>query len=110
MLEGIWRKEILSPESSELLIEILYGTITGAQRLKGMLPDGTRVAHKTGTVGRTTNDVGMIELPFEAGHVVVVLFTKLSKLPRSEDRERVIAQIARAVHDYFVFRHGAVTP
>lgn len=110
LLEGIWRKEFLSAGSSELLIEILYGTITGAARLKGMLPDGTRVAHKTGTIGRSTNDVGIIELPFEAGHVVVVLFTKLSKLPRSEDRERAIAQIARAVHDYFVFRHGTVNP
>lgn len=110
LLEGIWRKAYLSAGSSNLLVEILYGTTTGTQRLKGMLPDGTRVAHKTGTIGRTINDVGIIDLPFGAGHVVVVVFTKLSKLPQSEDRERVIAQIARAVHDYFVFRHGAATP
>ena len=29
------------------------------------------VAHKTGTIGRTTNDVGVVTLPSGAGHVVV---------------------------------------
>jgi hypothetical protein len=33
--------------------------------------------------------------------VVTVVFIKGSRLPTKEAREDVIAQIARAVHDYF---------
>jgi beta-lactamase class A len=60
------------------------------------------VGHKTGTIGKTTNDVGYIYLPDEAGHVITVVFVKDSELEVPE-REQVIAQIARAVYDYFLF-------
>ena len=76
---------------------------TGLARLKGMLPDGTDVAHKTGTIGGTTNDVGIMSLPNGAGQVAIAVFVKASARPGAE-RERVIAQVARAVHDYFLYR------
>jgi beta-lactamase class A len=75
---------------------------TGAARIKGILPPGTEVRHKTGTIGGTTNDVGIITLPGEAGHVALAVFVKSSRRP-STDVEPVIAQIARAVYDYFLF-------
>jgi beta-lactamase class A len=71
-------------------------------RLKGMLPPGTPVAHKSGTLGGSTNDVGMITLPEDAGHVVVAIFIKTSKRESSE-REKAIAEIARAVYDFYLF-------
>jgi beta-lactamase class A len=104
LLAMIWRREILSRESCEFLIDILYGTKTGLRRLKGMLPPGTQVAHKTGTIGETANDVGIIDLPFDRGHVVVVVLIKESQLPTNEAMEPVIAHVARAAHDYFTFR------
>ena len=103
LLQKIWEGEILSEESSRLLIDIMYRCRTGAARLKGALPPGTAVAHKTGTIGETTNDVGIIDLPGDAGHVVTVVYIKESKLENNAAMEPVIAQIARAVHDYFVF-------
>jgi len=111
LLAKIWRREILSEASSALLIDIMYGCKivimddckTSGRRLLGMLPSGTRVAHKTGSINRSVNDVGIIDLPGGAGHVVTVVFIKESRLPRKEAREDVIAQIARAVHDYFTF-------
>jgi len=63
---------------------------------------GTVVAHKTGTIGRTTNDVGIISLPGDAGHVIVVAFVKASDLDVPA-RELAIAEAARAAHDYFLF-------
>lgn len=60
------------------------------------------VAHKTGTIGRTTNDAGVITLPGDAGRVVMVAFVKESDLP-IPDRERAIADAARAAYDYFQF-------
>ena len=108
LLEGIWRREILNETSSKLLIDIMYGTTTGAGRLKGMLPPNTQVSHKTGTIGMTTNDVGIIDLPHGAGHVAVVVFIKSSRILDYQDREPVIAQIARSLYDYFTFRFGAL--
>ncbi len=106
LLTRIWNRELLSEESSALLIDIMYRCQTGEGRLKGVLPPGTRVAHKTGTIGQTTNDVGIIDLPGDAGHVVAVVYIKESAIETYADREPAIAHIARAIHDYFVFNGG----
>lgn len=105
LLRMIWNRELLSEESSALLLDIMYRCRTGEARLKGALPPGTQVAHKTGTIGQTTNDVGIVDLPDGAGHVVAVVYVKESERT-VEERERVVAQIARALHDYFVFNRG----
>lgn len=76
---------------------------TGEARLRGLLPQGTELAHKTGTIGGTTNDVGIITLPDNAGHVAIAAFVKASEKEVSA-RERAIAEIARAVHDFFLFQ------
>ena len=81
----------MSESSSALLIDIMERCETGLNRLKGNLPEGTVVAHKTGTIGRTTNDVGIFTLPGEAGHVIVVAFVKESEV-EVPDRERAIAE------------------
>lgn len=102
LLERIWRGDALSASSGALLIDIMERCETGLNRLKGRLPEGTVVAHKTGTIGRTTNDVGIISLPGDAGHVIVVAFVKASELDVPA-RELAIAEAARAAHDYFLF-------
>jgi beta-lactamase class A len=68
-----------------------------------MLPDGIVVRHKTGTIGGSTNDVGIIELPGGAGAVVTVVFVKEATAD-SEEREEAIAQIARSVYDYYLYK------
>ncbi len=102
LLQKIWNSEGLSTDSRDLLIDIMERCETGAGRIKGRLPAGTVVAHKTGTIGRTTNDVGIITLPGDAGHVVMVGFVKESDLP-VPGRETAIAEASRAAHDYFLF-------
>lgn len=105
LLQKIWRREALSPQSTALLLDIMTRSTTGALRIKGMLPPDVQVTHKTGTIGRTTNDVGIINLPDEAGHVITVVLVKESRLP-VETRERAIAQVSRAIYDYFLFSPG----
>lgn len=97
-----WRGEALSTSSTDLFWDIMRRVQTGTGRLKGRLPEGTVVAHKTGTIGATTNDVGVVYLPDDAGHVITVAFVKDSGVPIPE-RERVIAEITRTVHDFFLF-------
>ena len=102
LLARIHRHQILSAESSDLLLDIMTRSTTGAARIKGILPPDAEVAHKTGTIGGTTNDVGIVTLPDGAGHVVLAMFVKES----DEDiptRERAIAQISRAIYDYFLY-------
>jgi beta-lactamase class A len=106
LLEKIWRGEALGRESTTLMLDIMRRSTTGPGRLKGMLPPDVLVAHKTGTIGGTTNDVGVMTLPDSAGHVAVAVFVKSSPRP-VEERERAIAQVARAVYDYFLFNPGA---
>jgi beta-lactamase class A len=102
LLRTIWRGQAVGEESTALLQDVLLRVETGQGRIKGMLPPGTPVAHKTGTIGATTNDVGVITLPGDAGHVVTVMFVKDSDRP-TPDRERAIAHASRAVHDFFLF-------
>ena len=93
----------MKTENADLLLDIMRRCRTGDARLKGLLPADTVVAHKTGTIGGTTNDVGIITLPDGAGHVAIAVFVKASDKDAAS-RERAIAEIARAVHDYFLFQ------
>ncbi len=102
LLKKIWNKEILSQENSEYLLDIMKRCQTGDSRLKGILPSGTTVHHKTGTIGATTNDVGIIELPGDAGNAITVIFIKEAKID-TEQSEEVIAQIARSLYDFYLF-------
>lgn len=101
LLARIYRKDILKKESAELLLDIMRRCRTGEARLKGILPKDTVVAHKTGTIGGSANDVGIMTLP-EGGHVAIAVFVK-SSVRETAARERVIAEIGRAVHDFFLF-------
>jgi beta-lactamase class A len=92
----------LSPANTNLLLDIMRRCDTGEGRLKGLLPADTEVMHKTGSIGGTTNDIGVIRLPGDAGHIAIAVFIKESGEPVAR-RERVIAEIARAAHDYFLF-------
>jgi beta-lactamase class A len=106
LLEKIYQREILKPASSELLLNIMYRCRTGEARLRGLLPNGTEIAHKTGTIGGSANDVGIITLPDNAGHVAIAAFVKSSEKDVAA-RERAIAEIARAIHDFFLFQPRA---
>jgi beta-lactamase class A len=108
LLEKIYQREILKPASSELLLNIMYRCRTGEARLRSLLPGGTEIAHKTGTIGGSANDVGIITLPDNAGHVAIAAFVKSSEKDVPA-RERAIAEIARAVHDFFLFQPRAAS-
>jgi beta-lactamase class A len=108
LLEKIWRRQALSAASSELLLDIMYRCATGAERIRGMLPPDTRVAHKTGSLapserlrgGRVVNDVGIVDLPGGAGHLLTAVFVK--NADDAARAERAIAHIARTAYDYFL--------
>jgi beta-lactamase class A len=75
----------------------------GAKRLKGLLPAGTVVGHKTGTSGiengitAATNDIRIVTLP-NGKHLAIAVFVADSPADEAT-REGVIAKVARAVWD-----------
>jgi len=101
LLEKIFRGEIIDRASSDEIMEFMNHSMIGQTRIPAMLPDGTRVVHKTGTISGSTNDTGIVFLPNGAGHLIITVFTKDAKASTA-DRERVIAEISRFAYDYFV--------
>jgi len=101
LLVHVYQKNLLKPETANLLLGIMRRCQTGDARLKGLLPPGTEVAHKTGTAMGIINDVGVITLPNGAGHIAIAVFIKGSKSSRAEC-EHSIAEIARTVYDHFL--------
>ncbi|HEX2695593.1 MAG TPA: serine hydrolase, partial [Acidobacteriota bacterium] len=100
LLEKIFRKEVLDPASCDHILKVMADCQTGAKRIRGLLPPDTAVAHKTGTIGGTINDCGIIELPGGAGHVALSVLSKDTDPDPTED---TIALIAKTVYDYFLF-------
>ena len=92
--------EGLSRESRDYLVESMLASRSGPRRIKGLLPGDTPVAHKTGTIAAAINDVGIIRLPGDAGHVALAVF--VYTFNRTEwRRERTIAEVSRLMYDYF---------
>ncbi len=105
LLVRLWKREILTPPSARVLLDIMERCETGKSRIKGLLPQGTNVAHKTGSLGGVANDAGFITLPGNAGHIALSIFTKASNKPE-EASEKAIAEISRTIYDYFVLEPG----
>jgi beta-lactamase class A len=99
LLTHIWKKDILTPANAQELLGMMQRCQTGKARIKGMLPQGTEVAHKTGSLGGVVDDVGVITLPGDLGHVAISVFTKAVSKP--EAAEKAVAEVARTVYDYF---------
>jgi beta-lactamase class A len=102
LLTRIFDVEALSPESTKILIGMMERCRTGGNRLRALMPPGTQVADKTGTIGGSVNDVGVITLPDGAGRVAVAVYIKGSDAPY-DAREKTIAEIGRAVRDYYLY-------
>jgi beta-lactamase class A len=102
LLEKIFKSEILDRDRCDFVLSLMLKCQTGEARIKGDLPPGTGVAHKTGTIAGTVNDVGVIYLPEGLGHVALTIFTK-NFAGDTGSVEKIIARIARFVYDFFYF-------
>src|SRR6516162_6241557 len=101
LLEKIVRGQIVDRAASNEIIEFMNHSMIGQARIPGALPEGTRVVHKTGSIGGTTNDSGIVFLP-DGNHLLITVMTRDAKAPTAE-RERVIADVAKYAYDYFLF-------
>jgi beta-lactamase class A len=106
-LKTAFEKKILSSKSHKFLWKTMFETSTGKNKIKGQLPIGTQVGHKTGYSGANsqgltavTNDIGIVTLP-NGDHFAISIFVSMST-EKEEVNDRIIADITRAVWDYFI--------
>ena len=87
--------DVLTPQSRALLLDMMRRCATGSNRIRGILPPGAQVEHKTGTLNGYTGDVGFLTTP-EGRRIAVVFFAR-----GGTNRPAVISTAARAVYDTF---------
>jgi beta-lactamase class A len=103
LLRRISDNSPLTPEHTRILLAWMQDATMGVRRIKGGLPAGTIVMHKTGSSGTkngvafATNDIGLITLP-DGPRLAIAIFVTDS---RADDatRDAVIARIAKAAYD-----------
>ena len=96
LLQRIDSGKLLQPQSRSYLLGLMGRCATGRNRMRALLPAGTRVEHKTGTLSGYTSDVGFITLP-DGRRLAVAFFAR-----SGANRPRTIAEAARAVYDGFM--------
>ena len=86
---------VLTPQSRNFLFELMGRCETGTRRIRALLPAGTRVEDKTGTLDGVTNDVGFITMP-DGRRVALAVFARGGR-----DRQPGIAAVSRMIYDRF---------
>ena len=104
VLEKFRTGNILPQHFHDFLWNAMVDTTTGPKKIKGLLPPGTIVAHKTGSSFRNAeglnaaeNDIAIIRLP-DGRYYSLAVFVADSMEDEATNM-RMIAEISRAVYD-----------
>ncbi len=116
-LARLKRGELLSPASTQKLLSIMGNTRTGAQRLKGGLSAGWKLAHKTGT-GQVLggeqagyNDIGIVTGPDGRSYAVAVMIRRTSaplahRMAAMQNTVRAVISFDQNLSSYGMARYG----
>jgi len=100
-LDRLSKQELLSAQSSRLLLNLMTRVTSGPNRLKAGVPSGWKFLHKTGTgqdlppVSTGYNDIGIMTAPDGTRYAVAVLLADTTaSVP---ERMRLMQAVTRAV-------------
>lgn len=106
LLEIFLQQELFASNYKIFLSDALIQTSTGKDKIKGLLPSGTIVGHKTGMSSRNSNgvkagdnDLGFIKLPNNKNLSIAVFIVNSTE--DDTTNAKIIAQISKAAYDYF---------
>lgn len=106
LLEIFLQQELFASNYKIFLSDALIETSTGKDKIKGLLPSGTIVGHKTGMSSRNSNgvkagdnDLGFIKLPNNKNLSIAVFIVNSTE--DDTTNAKIIAQISKAAYDYF---------
>jgi beta-lactamase class A len=118
LLETIACGRALTPASTALLLDTMTQCKTAKRRLKGLLPRGARVAHKTGSLISSIDvrndrpfliaDVGLVDMDVQVSLACAVF---IAGSPHEwEIQDRIVARLARTMFDEFLAESGRCEP
>jgi len=96
LLQRIDSGTLIKPTGRNYLLSLMARCQTGKNRMRALLPFGTPVEHKTGTLDGLTTDVGFITLP-DGRRLAVALFAR-----HGANRATTLANAARRIYDGFL--------
>lgn len=100
-LAKLQSEELLTPQSTQLLIDLMQSSTTGTERLRGGLDAGWKLAHKTGTgqilgpLATAFNDVGILTAPDGQHYAVAVLIASTER--SVSERQSLMSAVTKAV-------------
>ena len=107
LIERLWRQDLLSAAALDFVRQELGRNRGGVRRIRAGVPAGVAVADRSGTCdgigddeAACVNDVGLITLP-SGEHVALAVYVADAGGP-IDIKERLIADVTRAVWNYFV--------
>jgi D-alanyl-D-alanine carboxypeptidase (penicillin-binding protein 5/6) len=101
MCQLLYERKLVNEQACEQMLEHLYAC---EDRLKvpRLLPSGTRVAHKTGSVNASRTDAGIMETP--SGPIAFCILTTNNKdesWTNDNEGDLFCAELGSAVYQYF---------
>lgn len=96
IFEKLARGEGVSKEASDEMISILMNQ-THKDIIPAKLPDGVKVANKTGFITGVHHDSGIVYLPDGRSYVLVLLSKNMED---SERGTKMLAEVSRLVYEY----------
>lgn len=106
VLKLFFEGKLLNKENTEYLYNIMVSTSTGLNRIKGLIPKATEVAHKTGSSGSNSegitaacNDIGIIKINKDE-YLLLSIYITDSKESDSNN-ELIIAELSKLIFDYY---------
>ncbi|MES2797769.1 MAG: class A beta-lactamase, subclass A2, partial [Bacteroidota bacterium] len=107
LLALFYQQKAISKASTETLWKMMTETITGTNRIKGLLPKGTTVGHKTGWSGAdekgftaAVNDAGIVILP-DGNAFAITIFISETYL-KTDKCDQLAANISKLAYDHFL--------
>jgi beta-lactamase class A len=98
LFERLGQRSAVSPEADEAMINILLDQKFN-DAIPALLPEGVKVAHKTGWITRVRHDSGLVILPDGRQYALVILTKDWES---DEANTLIMAQLSRKIYDYFV--------
>jgi beta-lactamase class A len=99
LLEKIYRKQVATPELCDQMIDILKQN-EDTKTIPSLLPNGTVVAHKTGTLTYVRGDVGIVYAKSGSQNKPFLLSVFVEGVVQPE-AERIIGEVALICYTYY---------
>lgn len=96
ILNRIERGDLLSLKMRDRFLEIMRGTMTDTLLPVG-LEKGATIAHKTGDIGTTLGDAGIIDMPGGKRYLIAVMVKRPNN---DESGKKIIQEVSREVYQH----------